>query len=105
MAAGTIAPAVADPLVSLFNRTFGTNVQQPSEALGQLLTRMGVPVPRSGAEKFAGQMTAGVTAGTALPAQLGRTAAASSPPSPRRCELQAWGQQVVQRWVSALVLA
>jgi hypothetical protein len=76
MAAGTIAPAVADPLVSLFNRTFGTNVQQPSEALGQLLTRMGVPVPRSGAEKFAGQMTAGVTAGTALPAQLGRTAAA-----------------------------
>jgi hypothetical protein len=76
MAAGTVAPAVADPLVSLFNRTFGTNVQQPSEALGQLLTRMGVPVPRSGAEKFAGQMTAGVTAGTALPAQLGRTAAA-----------------------------
>ncbi len=76
MAAGTIAPAVADPLVSVFNRTFGTNVQQPSEALGQLLTRMGVPVPRSGAEKFAGQMTAGVTAGTALPAQLGRTAAA-----------------------------
>ena len=76
MAAGTIAPAVADPLVSLFNRAFGTNVQQPSEALGQLLTRMGVPVPRSGAEKFAGQMTAGVTAGTALPAQLGRTAAA-----------------------------
>ena len=76
MAAGAVAPAVADPLVSLFNRTFGTNVQQPSEALGQLLTRMGVPVPRSGAEKFAGQMTAGVTAGTALPAQLGRTAAA-----------------------------
>jgi hypothetical protein len=76
MAAGTLAPAVADPLVSLFNRAFGTNVQQPSEALGQLLTRMGVPVPRSGAEKFAGQMTAGVTAGTALPAQLGRTAAA-----------------------------
>ncbi len=76
MAAGTIAPAVADPLVSLFNRVLGTNVQQPSEALGQLLTRMGVPVPRSGAEKFAGQMTAGVTAGTALPAQLGRTAAA-----------------------------
>jgi hypothetical protein len=76
MAAGTLAPAVADPLVSLFNRAFGTNVQQPSEALGQLLTRMGVPVPRSGAEKFTGQMTAGVTAGTALPAQFGRTAAA-----------------------------
>lgn len=76
MAAGTLAPTVADPLVSLFNRAFGTNVQQPSEALGQLLTRMGVPVPRTGTERFAGQMTAGVTAGTALPAQLGRTAAA-----------------------------
>lgn len=76
IAAGTLAPVVADPLVSLFNRTFGTNVQQPSEALSQLLTRMGVAVPRTGAERFAGQMTAGVTAGTALPAQLGRTAAA-----------------------------
>jgi hypothetical protein len=76
MAAGTIAPAVADPLVSLFNRTFGTNVQQPSEALGQLLTRMGVPVPRSGAERFTQQMTEGVTAGVALPAQAARTAMA-----------------------------
>lgn len=76
MAAGTLAPVVADPLVGLFNRAFGTNVQQPSEALGQLLTRMGVAVPTTGAEKFAGQMTAGVTAGTALPAQIGRTAAA-----------------------------
>ena len=76
IAAGTLAPVVADPLVSLFNRTFGTNVQQPSEALNHLLTRMNVAVPRTGAEKFAGQMTAGITAGTALPLQFGRTAAA-----------------------------
>lgn len=75
-AAGTLAPAVADPVVNLLNRTFGAQMQKPSAALGDLLTRLGIAVPQSGAEKFAGELTAGVAAGTALPAQLGRTAAA-----------------------------
>jgi hypothetical protein len=76
MAAGTLAPAVADPMVSLFNRAAGTQMQKPSAALGNVLTKLGIADPQSGAEKFAGELAAGVTAGTALPAQLGRTAAA-----------------------------
>ena len=74
--AGVLAPVVADPLVSLFNRTFGTSVQRPSEALSQLFTRMGVPMPQSGAERFVGEATQGVAAGVALPAQAARTAIA-----------------------------
>ncbi|MCA3160492.1 MAG: hypothetical protein ING31_13080 [Burkholderiales bacterium] len=74
--AGVLAPVVADPLVSLFNRTFGTNVQRPSDALQQLLTRMGVAQPRSDVEKFTQQMTESVAAGVVLPAQAARTAQA-----------------------------
>jgi hypothetical protein len=72
--AAVLAPVVADPLVELFNRTFGTNVQQPSQALAELLTRAGVPVPRTGVERFAGEATKGVTAGVAVPAAASRVA-------------------------------
>ena len=75
-AAGTLAPAVADPAARLINRVFGTQIQPPSETLSNLLTKAGVPVPQSGTEKFVGELASGVAAGTALPAQLGRTAAA-----------------------------
>jgi hypothetical protein len=75
-AAGTLAPTVADPVVNLLNKTFGTQMQKPSAALSDLLTRLGIAVPQSGAEKFVGELTSGIAAGTALPAQLGRTAAA-----------------------------
>ncbi len=75
-AAGVLAPLVADPLVNLFNQTFGTQVQRPSEALQMLLTRLGVAQPQSGAERFAQEATAGVAAGTAIPAALGRTVGA-----------------------------
>lgn len=75
-AAGTLAPTVADPAARLINRVFGTQIQPPSEALGNLLTKAGVPVPQSGTEEFVGKLASGVAAGTALPAQLGRTAAA-----------------------------
>ena len=75
-AAGVLAPLAADPLVNLFNQTFGTQVQRPSEALQMLLTRLGVAQPQSGAERFAQEATAGVAAGTAIPAAAGRMAAA-----------------------------
>lgn len=75
-AAGTLAPTVADPLVNLLNRTFGTQMKQPSKGLSDLLTRLGIAVPQTPTEKFAGELTSGIAAGTALPAQLGRTAAA-----------------------------
>ena len=75
-AAGTLAPTVADPVVNLLNSTFGTQMQKPSAALSDLLTRLGIAVPQSGTEKFVGELTSGIAAGTALPAQLGRTAAA-----------------------------
>ncbi len=75
-AAGVLAPVVADPLVAGFNRLFGTNYQAPSEALSDLLTRVGVPVPRSGAEKLTQQVGEGVAAGVAIPAQVGRMAQA-----------------------------
>jgi hypothetical protein len=75
-AAGVLAPVVADPAVALVNRLFGTNIRQPSAALSDLLTRFGVAQPRSAAEKFTQQMTEGVTAGVALPAQAARTAMA-----------------------------
>jgi hypothetical protein len=75
-AAGVLAPVVADPLVAGFNRLFGTNYQAPSDALSDLLTRFGVPVPRSGAEQLTQQVASGVAAGTAIPAQVGRMAQA-----------------------------
>jgi hypothetical protein len=74
--AGILAPTVADPVVNLLNSTFGTQMQKPSAALSDLLTRLGIAVPQSGTEKFVGELTSGIAAGTALPAQLGRTAVA-----------------------------
>lgn len=72
--AGVLAPVVADPLVELSNRVFGTNLQMPSKALRDLLTRMGVPVPQSGVERGAQKLTEGVVAGTVVPAAAARTA-------------------------------
>jgi len=72
--AGVLAPVVADPLVELGNRVFGTNLQMPSKALQDLLTRMGVPVPQSSVERGAQKLTEGVVAGTVVPAAAARTA-------------------------------
>lgn len=75
-AAGVLAPVVADPLVAGFNRVFGTNYQAPSQALQDLMTRMGVAAPQTGAERFAQEATTGIAAGTAIPAQAARMATA-----------------------------
>lgn len=75
-AAGVLAPVVADPLVAGFNRVFGTNYQAPSQALQDLMTRMGVAVPQTGAERFAQEATTGIAAGTAIPAQAARVVTA-----------------------------
>lgn len=75
-AAGVLAPVVADPLVAGFNRVFGTNYQAPSQALQDLMTRMGVAAPQTGAERFAQEATTGIAAGIAIPAQAARMATA-----------------------------
>ena len=74
--AGGAASVLIDPMVALANRIFGTQYQQPSQALADLLTRLGVPVPQTGTEQFAQEATTGVAAGTAIPAQAARMATA-----------------------------
>lgn len=75
-AAGVLAPLVADPVVSVVNQMFGTQFTSPSQALADFLTRAGIPLPATGGERFAQEVTQGVAAGTAIPAQAARIATA-----------------------------
>lgn len=75
-AAGVLAPLVADPVVNFVNQMFGTQFTSPSEALANFLTQAGVPLPTTGEERFAQEVTQGVAAGTAIPAQAARMATA-----------------------------
>jgi hypothetical protein len=77
-AAGVLAPVVADPLISAFNRVFGTDLPSASSAFQDLLTRAGVQVPRASGERFAQEATTGVAAGVTVPAQAARIAQAVS---------------------------
>ena len=76
--AGVLAPVVADPLISAFNRVFGTDLPSASSAFQDLLTRAGVQVPRGSGERFAQEATTGVAAGVTVPAQAARIAQAVS---------------------------
>ena len=77
-AAGVLAPVVADPLISAFNRVFGTDLPSASSAFQDLLTRVGVQVPSAPGERFAQEATTGVAAGATVPAQAARIAQAVS---------------------------
>jgi hypothetical protein len=74
-----LAPVVLDPAVRAFNQVFGTNVSTPSQALENFMTRMGVAVPRSGAERATQDITRGVTTGIAAPAGVARAVQAVAP--------------------------
>lgn len=76
--AGVLAPVVADPLISAFNRIFGTNLPPASQAFQDVLTRAGIAVPSAAGERFAQEATTGIAAGGLIPAQAARTALALS---------------------------
>jgi hypothetical protein len=61
--AATLAGVVGDPIVSSINNLFGTKYTLPTEAMEDLLTRVGVPEARTMAERIVQTTTAGAGAG------------------------------------------
>jgi len=78
--AATLAGLVADPVVGAVNSLFGTKYTMPTDALEDLLTRVGVAQPRSAAERIV-QTTAAGASGGAGGVALGKAveAAAAGP--------------------------
>jgi hypothetical protein len=77
--AATLAGLVADPIVGSINSMFGTKYTLPTDALQDLLTRVGVAEPRTAAERIVQTTAAGAgTAGGSL--ALGQTLQAAAGP-------------------------
>ena len=72
-AAGALAPVVADPIVGMVNRLLGTKYSMPSEALEDVLTRVGVPEARTEAERIIQTTAAGASGARAGGQALGQT--------------------------------
>lgn len=77
LAAGALTEAVGDPIVAGVNRMFGTNFTEPTTALQNLLTSLGVPEADSEAERIVQKMTTGV-AGAAGGIGMGRAIASAA---------------------------
>jgi hypothetical protein len=71
-AIGGLTTLVGDPVINAVNTAFGTNYSTPTEAMEYMLTRLGVPQPRSEAEKIIQTAVAG-GAGAGGMAGLGRS--------------------------------
>jgi len=71
-AIGGLTTLVGDPVINAVNTAFGTNYSTPTEAMEYMLTRLGVPQPRSEAEKIIQTAGAG-GAGAGGMAGLGRS--------------------------------
>ena len=76
--AGTLAGIVGDPIVGAINNLFGTQYTLPTDAMADMLTRIGVPQARTQAERIVQATAAGaagaggtVAAGQALQAAAG----------------------------------
>lgn len=69
--AGAILSLVGDPIVNSINSLFGTKYTVPTDALEDLLTRVGVAEPRTAAERIV-QTTAAGASGAGGIAALGR---------------------------------
>lgn len=76
--AATLAGVVGDPIVGAINSLFGTQYTLPTDAMADMLTRIGVPEPRTQAERIVQATAAGaagaggtVAAGQALQAAAG----------------------------------
>jgi hypothetical protein len=63
-AAGGLATLIGDPIVDVVNSTFGTQWTRPTDAMEDMLTRMGVPKPKTEAERII-KSTAEATGGAA----------------------------------------
>jgi hypothetical protein len=61
--AATLAGMVGDPVVGSINSLFGTQYTMPTDALADLLTRVGVKEPRTAAERIVQTTTAGMAGG------------------------------------------
>lgn len=76
--AATLAGVVGDPIVGAVNSLFGTQYTLPTDAMADMLTRIGVPEPRTQAERIVQATATGaagaggtVAAGKALQAAAG----------------------------------
>lgn len=77
--AATLAGLVADPIVGSINSMFGTKYTLPTDALQDLLTRVGVAEPRTAAERIVQTTAAGAgTAGGSV--ALGKTLQSAAGP-------------------------
>jgi hypothetical protein len=77
--AATLAGMVADPIVGSINSMFGTTYTLPTDALQDLLTRVGVAEPRTAAERIVQTTAAGAgTAGGTV--ALGKTLQSAAGP-------------------------
>lgn len=83
--AATLAQVVGDPIVSTINNLFGTQYTLPTDAMADLLTRVGVPQARSQAEKIVQATAAGASmaGGTAAAGRAIQTAAGQAAPVTR----------------------
>ena len=81
-AIGAAVPIVGDPIVMGINALFGTNFTEPTTAMENLLTSIGVPEARTAAERVL-QTTAGAVGGGAGMIGLGRGLMAQAPGAAR----------------------
>jgi hypothetical protein len=78
--AATLAGLIGDPIVGSINSLFGTKYTMPTDAMEDLLTRVGVAEPRTAAERIMQTTAAGASAGLGgVAAGKAIEAAATSP--------------------------
>jgi hypothetical protein len=78
--AATLAGLIGDPIVGSINSLFGTKYTMPTDAMEDLLTRVGVAEPRTAAERIMQTTTAGASGGLGgVAAGKAIEAAATSP--------------------------
>lgn len=80
--AGTLATVIGDPVVDTINSVFGTNYTKPTQALEDMLTRIGVAQPKTEAERILQSAvgTAASAGGTAAAGKAVEMAAGTAAP-------------------------
>ena len=96
--AAGLAMTVGDPIVSTINSLFGTQYTLPTQAMEDLLTRLGVPQARTEAERIVQSTVGGaaVAGGTAQAGQAIMQAAGASAPVTREVARQLAAQPATQ---------
>ena len=93
-----LTPLVGDPIVSGINELLGTDYQLPSQALEDLMTRIGIAEPKTAAERIVQTVSSGAS-GAGGTASLGR-AIAGGAKSPT---IAAAGQQLAAQPLQQVV--